>query len=272
MLGSGWLGGISGIALGAAGGLITWIGTEISRRVTTVRETRENTARALVELLEIRRYLASFKVIKEQLETLAGGPIPNLLPAFHAFLPQFMVMDWDGLRTRYNTAINALAGLRPVLAYHLRSKDVIGPFLQQLGAAAFENPDIAQAWSLLDKIINTYGLSALTDSVLMLARKHGWLTLREAKKAIKDQDALPSELQTALREWIQEAMKQAAAQQQAQPAATQQPPAAPVTQQRPMTQAAAAAQAGQNKTIRAAAQTPGSPGGQPKPLQNISRP
>jgi hypothetical protein len=204
MLNTEWLGGVSGVIWGAVGGLITWLGTEITRRLTLAREKREHIARALTELLEMRRYLTGFKIMKEHLEAAVGEPVPNITATLHAHLPQLNLIDWAGLAKRYNAAVTALAGIRPVLAYNLRSRDALGPFLQQFGQAALQNPEAALAWQGFDQLISNYGLHALTDAILTLARKHSWFTWRDAKKAIKNQDELPPELQTWLRDWLEQ--------------------------------------------------------------------
>jgi hypothetical protein len=216
MLDGGWPGGLSGVLWGAAGGLITWFGTEISRRVTMAREKREHAARALAELLEIRRYLMGFKLMRQELEAIVGTSISNLMPTMHALLPQLVAIDWVALGTRYNTAVTALAGLRPVLAYNLRSRDLVVPFLQRFGAAALQDAETAKAWPMLEQLISGYGLTALTDAILMLARKHSWTTLWETKKAIKEQDRIPPELRTSLLEWVKQAAAQQAAAQTGQ--------------------------------------------------------
>jgi hypothetical protein len=91
------------------------------------------------------------------MEAAVGAPIPQFMPAIHAILPQFVTIDWAGLATRYNAAINALAGLQPVLAYQLRSKDIIVPFMQRFGASALQDAEIAKASPFLDQLISTYG-------------------------------------------------------------------------------------------------------------------
>jgi hypothetical protein len=138
------------------------------------------------------------------MEAAVGAPIPQFMPAIHAILPQFVTIDWRESQ-RGMAAINALAGLQPVLAYQLRSKDIIVPFMQRFGASALQDDEIAKASPFLDQLISTYGLQALTDSVLMLSRKHGWITWRETKKVLKGQNQIPPELRTALTEFVKQA-------------------------------------------------------------------
>jgi hypothetical protein len=56
-----------------AGGLIV---NEIKRRLDVASETRRNLGRALSDLLEIRYYLSATKLLKAQIEQLAGAEIP----------------------------------------------------------------------------------------------------------------------------------------------------------------------------------------------------
>jgi hypothetical protein len=191
------------------GGLVV---NEIKRRIEMAGENRKYLGRALSDLLEIRYYLATTRVMKKEIERLLGNDIPpgqaGLL--VHLIAPQLLQFDWAALRTRYNDAVTALAGIHPILAYKLRSKDSIGTLLQQLGALAagnISNPveaaQRAQFLSWLDQVVEkqAYGLPDLAEAASLVARKHGWRTSRATKQALKRQDSIDTSPE------IQDAMK-----------------------------------------------------------------
>ena len=190
-----WLIKIGAGALG--GGLVV---NEIKRRIESAGENRTYLGRALSDLLEIRYYLIGTKVMKTAIEKIAGNEIPagHAGPLVHFIAPQLLQHDWGILRGRYNEAVTALAGIHPVLAYKLRSKDSIAPMLQQLGALAVNNasnPEEAaqknQFLLWLDRALEKqgYGLADLAEAALLVARKHGWRTFRATRKALKRQDS-----------------------------------------------------------------------------------
>jgi hypothetical protein len=112
-------------------------------------------------------------------------------------------LDWGTLRTRYNDSVTALAGIDPILAYRLRSKDCVGPLLHQLGALAVQAPatnpaEAAQREKLLswlDEVLEKqrYGLPDLAEACLLVARKHGWRTKRATRKTLQRQDNVPTQ-------------------------------------------------------------------------------
>jgi hypothetical protein len=190
---------------------------EISRRLAATAEDRKHLGCALSELLELRSRMAMMKVVREQLEAAFGGPLPpEVMPAMYMILPKIMPDDWNDFRLRYNSALTDIAGVRPVLAYNLRSKDIVAPFLERLGTAATQDAHIAQAGSWLDKMVTTQGLPVLSDGILALARKHGLKTWWEARTALKRQDVLPRDIADAVAAMMKSLMESQAKSQSAE--------------------------------------------------------
>jgi len=200
-----WLLKIGGGAL--VGGLLV---NEVKRRIEKAGENRKYLGEALSDLLEIRYCMAVTRMLKRELERVLGDQIPagQVGPIVHAVGPQILQFDWSALQARYNRAVSALAGVRPLLAYELRSRDRVGPLLQQLGNIALHRPPVRNSveaalqertllW--LDQAVEkiAYGLPNLGEAALRVARKHGWRTLRATKRALKRQDSMESTTELA---------------------------------------------------------------------------
>src|SRR5262245_1259203 len=98
------------------------------------RDRKKAASRALAELLELRHQLEITNSIREAVDEMitAVGDIPRsekskLLLAIGTFLPKP-----DELHSRYDESVSALASSHPLLAYELRSKDLIQPLLTSL--------------------------------------------------------------------------------------------------------------------------------------------
>ncbi len=87
--------------------------------------------------------------------------------AFDSILPK-----WDELHLRYDQNVTTLAGLDPLLAYRLRSKDLIRSLLTLLHSLMGKD---AQAAAVMGPIMRTRLLSQvepiLDKSILALSRK-----------------------------------------------------------------------------------------------------
>ena len=181
---------------GAVGGFISH---EISRRLTTAAEERKYLGRALCELLETRSLLANMVLLRKRFENTFGTALPpGVMPMIYASFSQVIPMDWGAVRTRYSEALTALAGLRPVLAYQLRTKDLAGPFLERLAAFALTNEESARTWAWIEQFVAKEGLPDLAYAVLLVARKHGWLTWWRSRRSLKLQDTLDPKLQLSM--------------------------------------------------------------------------
>jgi hypothetical protein len=113
--------------IGTLAGAVLGFGlNEASYLVRSRRKDRRLLGRVLNELLEIR---SQMKMIPTLMETLRSR-IPTALPPASDFAIRQMFRGMlsgliEGMHARYEQAVSAVSGAFPVLAYELRSKDIM---------------------------------------------------------------------------------------------------------------------------------------------------
>jgi hypothetical protein len=92
-----------------------------------------------------------------------------------------------------------VAGLDPVLAFELRSKDLIRPFQKWIHSLMGNNPESASVIAAFLK--NTFDKTiepALDGSIVKLARKRSLFRWYEIRKLLKQKDDLTSKMKQLL--------------------------------------------------------------------------
>ncbi len=219
--------------IGLVGLVAGFVVDRLKRRSEQIREQKTHLGHALRELLDIRDYLIWTKVMKGVIERLASKQSPPVSGSAvaHVIAAYLQVPNWTTLQSRYNEALDALAGLDPVLAHQLSSKDRIGSVLQQLGSLTIQQStggqnltpvNVAQDlqfWSWLDRIIEKKALPDLAKATLRIAKKHSRQTLRETKDVLAEQDSAESRPETRAEFDDLKAMLEASQSATAQPGA-----------------------------------------------------
>lgn len=104
-----------------------------------------------------------------------------------------LLPKWEETHSRYEPCITTLAGLDPLLAFHLRSKDAILPVLNWLHSLMGQDPTAA---SLIGPVLKNLMKSTepvLNKSILLLARKRGWICWFRTKRLLKRNETLTDE-------------------------------------------------------------------------------
>lgn len=174
---------LAGVVLGSA---LTGISTYFKDR----KERKRIIATALADLLEVRHRVVSIdivvKAVRAKVNIQLGG-LAQLRAAIDAVAP------FDaGLHPRYDAAISLLAGVDPVLAFQMRSKNLVPTFLSNIRTKTPEGIDSAT----LDKAemdLMSAVLPTLDSAVLTLARKHSLFTARHVRTLIKNSTTVPAE-------------------------------------------------------------------------------
>ncbi len=157
------------------------------------RERRKAISRALAELLDVRYQFVATETLCRAMETL--GPIPaqaksQLRLVIDSFLP-----DWKELHSRYDESVTTLAGLDPLLAFRIRSKDLVRPYIQRVHAIMSQD---AQAATALAPIFAQTTLDRvepeLKAAILKLALKRGLITWYKVRWALKRGASMADEL------------------------------------------------------------------------------
>jgi hypothetical protein len=193
--------------------LIGFLMAQLTGHFGERRERKKAVSRALSDLLIIKHQLFGLEEVVEQIGNMVGN-IPEheksqIRVVFNSLLPK-----WDDLHSRYDQSVTTLAGLDPLLAFELRSKDFILPVLNWMHSLMAKDP---QAAALIGPIFKTKLLSTiepvLNKSLVTLARKKGLLCWYETRRLVKKRSKISAELAEFLEpvKIIVEAQKKAAA-------------------------------------------------------------
>jgi hypothetical protein len=207
-------------------GLILGFGlNELSYFVRTRRDDKRTISKALAELLEVWHLLRSFPLAVEALKrtlpsAIAAHDEVMLRRVLRTFIPRH-----EGMQERYVEAVSAVSSFLPVLAFDLRSRDMVGPFLDWLYDAIPIEPNDATFFLKLEDEIVRQTIPKLEELIEELANLHGRKTAHEVRTLLAKPLESPQEFENFLRESF--AALAASAQAQAATHATQAPPADP---------------------------------------------
>jgi hypothetical protein len=158
------------------------------------RERRKAASCALSDLLMVRHQLFGLEEIVENLGNIVGN-VPEheksqLRVAFNSLLPK-----WEELHSRYDHSVTTLAGLDPLLAFELRSKDFILPTLNCMHSLMAQDP---QAAALIGPIFKANVLDkikpVLDKSLVSLAKKKNLLCWYQIWRFVKKGGRISDEL------------------------------------------------------------------------------
>src|SRR5437868_5677593 len=88
------------------------------------KERKRVVSQALSEALEVRNRLFAMEGMVDQITVLRGNVPEHEKANIRVFLNS-LLPKWEELHTRYESCVTTLAGIDPLLAYHLRSKDSV---------------------------------------------------------------------------------------------------------------------------------------------------
>jgi len=202
------------LGAGTIGGLVS---AEVTRRLAARESRKQQLGGLLCDLLELRHASIGMKGITKTFETL----VPEYKNALIVALPDIleMVANPAKLHEHYESAIAELAALDPLLAFQLRSKNLVVGALTPLSKVAQQNPQgiafTAQAFAMFGEA----GTSILDESILRVAKELGKRVHRETSIVLEQDSEMP-ELAKRILELLPNAAKAA------QPVQAQAPPAA----------------------------------------------
>jgi len=171
--------------------VIGFLLSQVNNLFADRRERKKAISSALSDLLEVRSHFVGLERIAEQIGNLVGS-IPEheksqMRVTFDSVLPK-----WDELHSRYDQSVTTLAGLDPLLAYRLRSKDFIRPLLTLLYSLMGKDP---QAAAVMGPIMKTKLVGKvepiLDEAILALAKKRNRLCWYRTKRLLKNEKQLP---------------------------------------------------------------------------------
>lgn len=178
--------------------LIGFLIGQLTGFVAERRERKKAIAHALSDLLIVKYQLFALEEVVEEIGEIIGD-IPEheksqLRVVFNSLLP-----NWNELHSRYDQSVTTLAGLDPLMAFDLRSKDFILPLLNWVHSVMAQDP---QAAAMMGPVFKTKLMSKveplLDKSLLRLAREKNLLCWYETHRLLKKGVKLPDELQDFL--------------------------------------------------------------------------
>lgn len=176
---------LMGVIIGA---VLSGIGFYLKARL----ERKRTIALALTDLLEVRHHITGIDVVLGEIKKRFEIPAEATL-LFQTMIDQISPIEVD-VHKRYESAITLLAGIDPLLAFQLRSKNTLPNVLANLRGIG-ESTGVSKEF-IVD-FENTLRLSLaprLDEAVIELAGKHSIITKIKVKKLIADSKEVPSEL------------------------------------------------------------------------------
>lgn len=155
------------------------------------QERKRVIAAALADLLEVRHRLIGFNAFLERIRHLSGVT-PAAMPTIRSMFDSMLPVD-PGLGERYNKAVSLLAGIDPMLAFSLRSKETLPKLIAGLRTKAIAEGVDLGAYETIESELLKAAKPALDKAVIELARSHSRSTIRKAKRHIAKSAELPDE-------------------------------------------------------------------------------
>lgn len=148
---------------------------QVSGFFTARKERKIAVSVALAELLELRYQLFGMESMMEQITGLFGN-IPEHEKSQIRLLIIGLLPKWEETHSRYEACVNTIAGLDPLLAFHLRSKDYILQLVNWLHSLMGKDATAASLFGpVLSNILVDSFKPVLDKSILLLARKKSYL-------------------------------------------------------------------------------------------------
>lgn len=174
-----------GVLIGA---ILSGIGSFWRVRV----ERKRTIALALADLLEVRHHVFGIDVVLKEANKRFNVPAEASL-VLQNLVEQLSPINAD-VHKRYDDAVSLLAGIDPVLAFTLRSKNTLPNLLGTLKglaeSAGVSMNDIVRVENTLRHSLAPH----LNEAVIELAGQHSFLTKRRVKRLIAKSEELPADV------------------------------------------------------------------------------
>ena len=182
---------------------------EASYIVRARREERHLLGRVLNELLEIRNQTKMMPTVMEALKSRIPAAIP---PAADFAIRQMFRNMFSGLsqgmQERYSQAVSEVSGAFPVLAYELRSKDILVPLLRQLASLIPATDATAMDfWIKLEEELTRTTLPVLEDLIRKVASMCGRAIRKETDALLTRQFEIPKSTEKFLSQFLSQIAK-----------------------------------------------------------------
>lgn len=169
------------------GGMLTGVTAYLKDR----KERKRVIALALSDLLEVRHRMVAFEVFLKKISTVAKLSTEHMAQIREMLVsvaPQDPKLD-----DRYDAAISLLAGIDPVLAFDMRSRNALPKMLDSFRALAAAHNVAPSDFAHMEAFLTKETTPKLNSAVEKLARCHSMSTARKVKDLIKKSETMPRE-------------------------------------------------------------------------------
>jgi len=174
--------------------VIGWFLNEATFWLRSRGQRLESIGRLLSELLEIRHRIVTFELLTNELRRRVVLTAPQTA-LFKSVLDKLFPPD-PKLPERYEAAIEALAGLQPLLAFEFRSKEQLPRLLATLRATQVSVAETPNAGLNLFVEAETFlygeGVKTIENAIRVLAIRHGIVTAVRISRLLARKPEFPS--------------------------------------------------------------------------------
>lgn len=181
-----------------------WFLNESSQRYKKRKDEKKSLAKALAELLEIRhtyiKGLQSIENFKIELD-IPDEFWPFIRQAAITIIFNERLINREEITKRYNSAVDSICEIDPLLGFNLRDKDVISSILNFISKLMNEdgNENVDDYFVMLDQLINTYS-NLLDDTIILISKKYSWVYAQKVKNYLKKNISETEDYKMALNE------------------------------------------------------------------------
>lgn len=175
-----------------AGAFLTGIGNLWNARV----ERKKLIAIALADLLEVRHHYVSIDTVINYFRNHGKVPI-ELLPQLRTVLAQVIPLH-ENVHERYESAISLLAGIEPLLAFEMRSKNIAPKFQELVRGLTTDAGGVPAEVEMIDAALSSAIIPILDEATIRLAANHSLKTKRKVKRIVSGPKIVPPEMESLI--------------------------------------------------------------------------
>jgi hypothetical protein len=164
--------------------LFGWVLSSLSQHLLARRQRREAINRALSDLLDIRHQLIALDATFKKLREIVLVP-PEVEAQLGPILEQLLLPNPEQLSRRYDESVSLIASVDPILAFKLRSKDLLRPSLQRMNALMAQDVQAAIFGQKVKQAVLPHLARELCHVTKSLAWKLGPITRWRIGRALK---------------------------------------------------------------------------------------
>lgn len=176
------------------------------QRITSRFEQKRHLSRVIADLLDLRYRAICLIEAPKQIQNAIPDYVREQIPkeAWQQLDFSKMLPSDDKLGDRYRNAVDEIASFDPLLAYQLRGKERFFDFRNGLSKFAGNSPDGLRMLTSLREILDREFLPVIEETLLDLAKCHGWRTAylvrRKLKSRLLDSNPVSSQLKAHFEE------------------------------------------------------------------------